>query len=155
MTLTARSSRVSSNRCLNALVASSWLSPFSSFERRAWRYDAHMPDRLVSALASISWQAIVKQAPALLAAAEVLMAKSRRPVAPTAATDVEALRQRIAELEMHQQAYADLVKQFADHINAVAVAAQASSLRLQRCFAVATAGVCLGLLACVLVWLRT
>jgi hypothetical protein len=114
-----------------------------------------MADRLASALASISWQAILKQAPALLAAADVLIARSRRPVAPTAATDVEALRQRIAELEIHQQAYADLVKQFADHINAVALAAEASSLRLRQCFAIATAGVCLGLLACVLVWLRT
>jgi len=113
-----------------------------------------MAGPFVSVLAA-SWPAILKQAPALLAAAEVLMAKSRRPVAPTADSDVEALRQRIVELETHQQAYADLVKQFADHITAVAVAAQASSLRVRQCFALATAGVCLGLLACVLVWLRT
>lgn len=114
-----------------------------------------MPGPLVSALAAIPWPMILKQAPALLAAADALLASSRRrSVELTAPTDVQALRERIAELEQHQQAYADLVKQLADHINAVAVAAQASSVRARQSFMLATVGVGFGLVACLLAWLR-
>jgi len=114
-----------------------------------------MPGPLVSALAAIPWRMILTQSPALLAAADALLASSRRrSVELTAATDVQALRERIAELEQHQQAYADLVKQLADHINAVAIAAQASSVRVRQSLMLATVGVGLGLVACILAWLR-
>ena len=91
----------------------------------------------------------------LLKAADALLARSRhRSVEHTATTDVQALRARIAELEQQQQAFADVVKQLADHINAVAVAAEASSRRSRQSFLVATVGVGLGLVACLLAWLQ-
>lgn len=114
-----------------------------------------MPGPFVSALAAIPWPVILRQAPILLKAADALLASSRRRSAhDTAATDLQALRARIAELEQQQQAYADVVKQLADHINAITVAAQASSLRSRQSFVVATVGVGLGLVACLLAWLR-
>jgi len=114
-----------------------------------------VPGPFVSALAAIPWPTILKQAPALLAAADALIARSgRRPVAPTAETNIETLRQRVADLEAQQQSYADLVRQLADQLGAITVAAEASSVRVRQCFVLAAAAVGLGLLACFLVWLR-
>jgi hypothetical protein len=113
-----------------------------------------MPGPFVAALTALPWPTILKQAPALLAAADALIARSRRPVAPTAATDLEALRQRIAELEAQQQADVELVKQLAAQLTAIAVAAEATSVRVRQCFVLAAAGVALGLIACLLLWLR-
>ena len=94
---------------------------------------------------------ILKQASALLAAADALLARSRRrSVERSAATDLEALRQRIAELEQLQQADADVVKQLADQMSAVALAAQASSVRTRLAVMLAMVGIGVGLVACLL-----
>jgi len=113
-----------------------------------------MPIPLLSALAAIPWPTILKQAPALLAAADVLLARSRGRSAFADATDVQALRQRIVELETNQQAYADLVKQLADHVTAVAAAAQASAVRVRQSLILATAALGLAVIACLLAWFR-
>jgi hypothetical protein len=104
-----------------------------------------MRSPFASALAAIPWSRLLKDAPALLVAADALLAKSRRQATQPAGNDLEALRQRIAELEAHQRANADLVKQLADHINAVGLAAEASSARVRQTFylAIAACGVAL------------
>ena len=114
-----------------------------------------MSKPFLSALAAIPWPAILKQAPALMAAADVLLARSRsRPAAFAGADDVQALRQRIVELEVNQQAYADLIKQLTDHMTAVAAAAQVSAARVRQSFVVATAALGVGVFACLLAWFK-
>jgi hypothetical protein len=104
-------------------------------------------------LAAISWPMVLKQAPAVLAAADAMLERSRRRSGEhLASTDVEALRQRIAELEQQQQAAAVVVKQLADHIDVVTLAAQASSVRTRQALILATVGVVVGLVACLLAW---
>src|SRR5258706_8625945 len=101
-----------------------------------------MPGPLVFSLAAIPWPMLLEQAPALWAAANALLQRSRRkPSDATAATDVQALRERIAELEQHQQDFADLVKRLADQGNALAAASQASAIRARRSLIVATVAV--------------
>lgn len=114
-----------------------------------------MPGPFVSALAAIPWPLILKQGPTLLKAADALLATSRRrSVELTTASDVQALRHRLAELEEQQEAYAALVKQLTDHLNAVTVAAQASAVRARQSLILAAVGVVLALLACLLAFLR-
>jgi hypothetical protein len=104
-------------------------------------------------LAAIPWSTILKASPALLAAADALIGKTpRKPATPTAAADVDTLRQRIAELEAQQQAYADVLKQLARVI--MIAAAEASSARVRQSLILAAAGVGLGLIACLLALFR-
>ena len=104
-----------------------------------------------SVLAAIPWSAILKQSPALLAAADALIGKThRKPSTPTAAADIDTLRHRVAELEAQQQAYADLVKQLADHVTAIAAAAEVSAARVRQSLMLGAAGVGLGLIAMLL-----
>ena len=109
----------------------------------------------LSVLAAIPWPAILKQAPALLGAADAMLAKSRsRSAALAEATDVQALRQRIVELEANQQACADLVKQLADHVTAVSAVAEAAAARVRQSVLFATAALGLGVIACLLAWFK-
>lgn len=104
---------------------------------------------------AVPWQLILKQAPALISAAGDLLIKSRRWSADiTTAKDLNALRDRCAELAKDQQAYAELVKQLTDQLNAITEIAQATAARARRCAIVGAAGVALGLVACVLALLR-
>jgi hypothetical protein len=108
-----------------------------------------------SVLAAIPWSTILKQSPALLAAADALIGKThRKPATPTVAADLDTLRHRVAELEAEQQAYANLVKQLADHVTAIAAAAEAGSARVRQSLILGAAGVGLGLIACLLALFR-
>jgi hypothetical protein len=101
------------------------------------------------------WPMILKQAPALLAAADELLARSRRrSTASTVADDAHALRQRIAELEQQQQANADLVRQLTNQINALTVAAEGTAEKASRALILAGVGVGLGIVASLVAWLR-
>lgn len=101
------------------------------------------------------WQLILKQAPHLMTAAGELLASSRRRSAEiTPVNDVRALRDRVAELAKDQQAYAALVKELTDQLNAITEVAHATAARTRLAVIFAAAGVGLGLLACVLVLLR-
>jgi hypothetical protein len=95
---------------------------------------------------------ILKQAPILLAAADALVERTRGPSISTA--DLESLRQRIADLEQHQQANAALARDLADHANATAAAVQASAARARQAFVLAMWGVVLGATALLVAWLR-
>jgi hypothetical protein len=107
-------------------------------------------------MAGIPWETILRNAPTLLAAADSLLAQSRRPApaTPEVAGDLHALRRQVAELDEQQRASAELVKRLADQVNAMAVAAEASSTRLRHAYLMAVAGLMLGVAGCVLAFLR-
>jgi hypothetical protein len=96
--------------------------------------------------------AILRQAPVILAAADALVARSRKPAVTTA--DLEGLQKRIAELEQHQQANAALTKDLADHATAITQAVQASAAKAQQGFLLAIAGVVLGAIALLVAMLK-
>ena len=104
---------------------------------------------------SIPWGTILKNAPAILAAADALLLQSRRQAATTeAASDINALRQRVGELNEQQRASAELVRQLADQLNAMTVAAEQSAAKLRIAYALAITGTLLGIAACLIGWLR-
>ena len=104
---------------------------------------------------AVPWQFILNQAPALLLAAGDLLSKSRRwPADIATAKDLNALRDRCAELAKDQQAYAELVKQLTDQLNAITQVTQATETRARRCTIVGVAGVALGVVACAMALLR-
>jgi hypothetical protein len=80
--------------------------------------------------------AILRQAPTILAAADALVNRTHRP---QATTDLDSLRQRIAELEQHQQANATLAKDLADATTALATAVQANTAKARQAFLLAIA----------------
>jgi hypothetical protein len=100
------------------------------------------------------WAVILKQAPMLLSAAESLLANSRRHAAASAATDAQALRERLDAIEAHQQANAEIVKQLTEQVHALAQAAEAGARRVRFALALAGTGVGLGALACLLALVR-
>lgn len=104
-------------------------------------------------LKAIPWATILRQAPTVLAAADALLANSRRRTA-AAATDDQALRQRLDHLEELQRANADLVRQLADQVSALAVAAQVNAARVRLAVTLGVIGVSLALMACLLAWFR-
>jgi hypothetical protein len=89
--------------------------------------------------------AVLRQTPMILGAAEALVARSRRPSVTTA--DLDSLRQRLAELEQHQQANAVLAKDLAEHASTVATAVQANAAKARQGFVLGIAGLALGLIA--------
>ena len=104
---------------------------------------------------AVPWQLILRQAPALLSAAGDLLIKSRRWSADIAtARDLDALRNRCAELARDQQAYAELVKQLTDQLNAITEVARATAAKSRRCAMLGTAGLAVGLVACAIAFLR-
>jgi len=103
----------------------------------------------------VAWRLILNQAPALLLAAGELLSKSRRRPADIAtAQDLSALRDRCAELAKDQQAYAELVKQLTDQLNAVTSIAEATAASARRSMLVGAAGVALGAVAFAIALLR-
>jgi hypothetical protein len=106
-------------------------------------------------LLTVPWELILKQAPALISAAADLLMRSRgRPAQLITAKDLDALRERCAELARDQQAHAELLKRLTDQLGAVTEAAQINALRARRATIVAAAGVALSVVACALALLR-
>ena len=88
---------------------------------------------------------ILRNAPVVLAAADGLLARTRRP--STTAADLDALRQRIADLEQHQQATATLAKELAEQASAITAAIQANALKVRQTFILTIVAVVLGVFA--------
>ena len=91
---------------------------------------------------------ILRTAPVVLGAAEALLARTRRPA--TTAADLEALRQRITDLEQHQQATATLAKELAEQANAITQAIQANAIKTRQAFVLSIAAAVLGVSALLL-----
>ena len=106
-------------------------------------------------MARIPWATILKNAPMLLGAADALLAQARqRSVATEITGDITVLRRHIAQLEEQQRASAELVKQLADQVNAMTLAAEQSATRLRVAYAFAIAGTVLGAAGCLLAFFR-
>ena len=91
---------------------------------------------------------ILRTAPVVLGAAEALLARTRRPA--TTPADLEALRQRITDLEQHQQATATLAKELAEQANAITQAIQANAIKTRQAFVLSIAAAVLGVSALLL-----
>jgi hypothetical protein len=104
---------------------------------------------------AVPWQLILKQAPLLMSTAGDLFMKSRSWSAGiTTAKDLNALRDRCAELAKDQQGSAELVKQLTEQLNAVTEIAHATAARSRRNTILGFVGVAVGLVACALAVLR-
>ena len=88
---------------------------------------------------------ILKQAPIVLSAADALLARTRRP--STTAADLDAIRQRITELEQHQHATAALAKELAEQAQAIADALRADAAKTRQTFILSVIAVVLGVAA--------
>jgi hypothetical protein len=102
----------------------------------------------------IPWVAILKQAPAILAAADSLLASSRRREEAPEATDGHAVRRRLDRIEEHQRADAEVTKQLAAQVSALAAAAEASAARARLALALGIAGAILGAAGCAIALFR-
>ena len=106
------------------------------------------------ALTALPWATILKRATVVIAAADALRAHSRARTEGQSKGDLEALRQRVNELEQHQRANAELAKQLADQTSALAVAARETAVRTRQAFILALVGCVLALVALLIGWLR-
>jgi hypothetical protein len=106
----------------------------------------------------IPWTSVVSQLPLLLRAVDGLVDSTVRSNAiRETASAVEGLHARLSAVEEQQRTTADLLKQLAESVNAVAVAADAASRQLRRTLIVASVGAGVALLALILVvvlWVR-
>ena len=96
--------------------------------------------------------AILRQAPVILAAADALVSRTRRPHVTN--EDLDGLKRRISELEQHQQANATLAKDLADATTALAAAAQASAAKTHQAFVLAIAALVVAASALLVALLR-
>lgn len=102
----------------------------------------------------VPWAALgtlLKQAPLVLAAADALLSRSRSRTTPAA--DVTTLRQRVAELEQHQQATAALAKELAEQAQILAAAATANAARAKQALLLGALGLALAVAALLVAWL--
>jgi hypothetical protein len=106
-------------------------------------------------MSGIPWQLILKQAPSLIDAASRLLSLPRpRPEAVAAAKDLNALRDQVAVMAKDQQAQADLLKQVADQLNAIASGAQVAAKRAQWALLAGGVGLLIGVVVLGLVLTR-
>ena len=105
-------------------------------------------------LKAIPWGMLLRQAPTILAAADALLANTRRRDQPPAApTSDPALEQRIERIEELQRTNADVVKQLADQVGALTAAAEVDGARTRLALTLGAAGVALGVVAVLIAWL--
>ena len=105
-------------------------------------------------LARLPWTAILTETAVLLKRANDLRESRIQPAVTPAANDIEALRQRLAELEKQQRADAELIQQLATEIATIAAAAETTAARLQQAYLLAIVGIAFGMLATLLAWFR-
>lgn len=103
---------------------------------------------------ALPWAAIgtvLKQAPLVLAAADALLSRSRGRTALDA--DTASLRQRLADLEQHQQATAALAKELAEQAHALTAVTTATAARARLALILASIGLALAIAAILVAWL--
>ena len=106
----------------------------------------------------VPWSSVLSQLPLLVRAVDGLIDSTVRTNAVReTASAVEGLHGRLGSVEEQQRASADLLKQLAESVNAVAVTADATSRLLRRTLIVACVGAGVATLALILVvilWAR-
>ena len=106
-------------------------------------------------MSGIPWQLVLKHSPSLIDAASRLLSVSLpRSAEISGAKDLNSLRDQVAVLAKDQQAHADVMKQIADQLAAVASGAQVAAARARLALIVGGVGAVLGLAACALALLR-
>jgi hypothetical protein len=107
-----------------------------------------MPGPLFSILTSIPWSSILKNAPAIVKAANELLTGTRRKTpAVSTADELEAIKARLDGLEMHDREDAELVKKLADQLEILTFSTRILAGRVKLLGWVAGAGLALGLAA--------
>lgn len=103
----------------------------------------------------VPWSTLLSQLPLVMRAVDTLVdTVAIKNAARSAAPAIESLQARVTALEEQQRASADLLKQLAEHVNTVAVAAQETSAMLRRTLIMASVGSGLALVAFVMaLWL--
>ena len=105
-------------------------------------------------LRAIPWATLLRQAPTILAAADALLANTRRRTPPPAASAGDhGLLQRLEQLEELQRTNADVVKQLADQVGALTAAAEVDAARTRLALTLGGVGVLLGAAALLVAWL--
>jgi hypothetical protein len=106
----------------------------------------------------VPWTTVLNQLPLLVRAVDGLIDSTVRSNAVReTASAVELLQARLVAVEEQQRASADLLKQLAESVNAVAETADATSRLLRRTLIVASVGAGVAILALILVvilWVR-
>lgn len=91
-----------------------------------------MAAQFLVALKAVPWGALLKNAPLILQTANALWNTVKGTKAqPPAGTDSEALERRVASLEEHDRANAELIRQMAEQVEALTVAAQVLAARMR------------------------
>ena len=100
----------------------------------------------------IPWASLLSNGPAIAEAADALLSgtKARKAHAAAAADEIHGLSERVAALESHDRADAELGKQIADQIAVLTKATEVLAARQRWLLAIAASALCLGLLAVVL-----
>ncbi len=110
-----------------------------------------MPIPWLTALKMIPWSSLLANGPAMAKAADALLSgtKAQRAHAAAAADEMRRLNERVAELEGHDRAHAELGKQMSDQIEALTLATEVLAVR-QRWLAIIAAACFLAVVATVI-----
>lgn len=101
-----------------------------------------------TALRAIPWASILVNAPAMVRAADTLLAGAKSRRTPLAASNqLLGLTNRVTELERHDQANSELLKQVTSQIETLTAAAEVLAARLRWVLALAILATALAALA--------
>lgn len=107
-----------------------------------------MPGPLFSILTAIPWSSILKNAPAIVKAAnDLLTGTKRRTPATSTADELAAVKFRLDALEMHDRDDAELVKKLAEQLEILTFSTRIIAGRLKVAVWLAGAGLAAGLAA--------
>jgi hypothetical protein len=107
-----------------------------------------MPGPLFSILTAIPWSSILKNAPAIVKAANDLLTGTRKKApALSAADELAAVKSRLDDLETHDRDDAELIKRLADQLEILTFSTRILAGRLKLLVWLAGAGLALGLAA--------
>jgi hypothetical protein len=107
-----------------------------------------MPGPLFSILTAIPWSSILKNAPALVKAANELLTGTKKKIPEVSTADeLAAIKSRLDGLEMHDREDAELVKRLADQLEILTFSTRIVAGRLKLLGWLAGAGLALGFAA--------
>ena len=107
-----------------------------------------MPGPLFSVLTAIPWSSILKNAPAIVKAAnELLTGTKKRTPAVSTADELASVKSRLDALEIHDRDDAELVKKLADQLEILTFSTRILAGRLKLAVWLAGAGLLAGLVA--------
>jgi len=107
-----------------------------------------MPGPLFSILTAIPWSSILRNAPAIVKAAnELLTGTKKRTQAPSTSDELAAIKLRLDSLEMHDRDDAELVKKLAEQLEILTFSTRILAGRVKLMIWLAGAGLLAGLTA--------